>query len=45
MSREASAAATHSALPGWLAVSVQVPSPTMVTVVPETVQTPGVVLA
>ena len=44
MSCDTSAAGSHTVLPGWRAVSVQVPGLTMVTVVPETVQTPGVAL-
>ena len=39
MSCDTSVAASHSVLPGWLAVSLQVPALTMVTVAPETVQT------
>ena len=45
MSCDTSVAASHSVLPGWLAVTLQMPALTMVTVAPETVQTPGVVLA
>ncbi|MNW17919.1 hypothetical protein D3C71_2172760 [compost metagenome] len=37
-------AAAYTPLPVWLAVTAQVPAPTMVTVVPATVQMAGVVL-
>jgi len=45
MSCATSVAGIHRASPGWLAVTVQMPSPAIVTLLPETVQMPGVVLA